>query len=112
MYVPVSHIHHERCLWPGRQIAGFAALGRRRNRKVAVLEEVPDSSQMYGPICVLGPERSNVASPQDSLKSRIQRLSRHFPSAPLAHFSGAADDYLTGARTWKPLVDDRFVTNP
>ena len=52
--------------------------GRRRDEQTAILEEVPDRSQVDGSICVLGSERCNVASSQEVVEIRVQLFSRHF----------------------------------
>jgi hypothetical protein len=64
---------------PARDIASFPTLGRGRDEQVAIVEEIPDCSQVDGPICVLGADGSDVASSQQFLESWIKGFSRHVP---------------------------------
>ncbi len=64
----------------GRAITlrAFLGLGRRRDEQTAILEEIPDRSQVDGSICVLGSECCNVASSQEIVEIRVQFFASPF----------------------------------
>ena len=84
----------------------LSGLGRRRDEQTAILEEVPDRSQVDGPICVLSSECRDVASSQEIMEIRAQRLSRHYAlrsHRPIRH--GEQSYHLSlnfGASTGRP----------
>jgi hypothetical protein len=57
---------------------------------MAILE-IPDGSQVDGPICVPGPQGSDVTSSQQFLGSWVKRLSRHLPLHSRARFGKGAN---------------------